>query len=41
MKKEKVAAFKKYCTERGTTPNAVLSEFVLSCIKDEETTDDQ
>jgi hypothetical protein len=34
LKKEQAAAFKEYCKEKGTTPNAVLVGFVLDCIKD-------
>ncbi len=33
LKKEQAEAFKRYCTEQGKTPNAVLREFVLGCIE--------
>lgn len=32
VKKEQAEAFRQYCAEQGKTPNAVLREFVLSCI---------
>lgn len=33
VKKEQAEAFRQYCEASGTTPNAVLREFVLSCIE--------
>lgn len=32
LKKEQAEAFRAYCKERGTTPNAKLREYVLECI---------
>lgn len=34
LKKEQAEAFREYCTERGTTPNAELRKYVLDCIGD-------
>ena len=36
VKKEQAEKFKAYCAEQGKTSNAVLREYVLDCIKDEE-----
>ena len=36
VKKEQAAAFKDYCESQGKTSNAVLREFVLSCIKEKD-----
>lgn len=36
VKKEQAERFKEYCEEKGKTSNAVLREFVLSCIGDGE-----
>lgn len=33
VKKEQAEQFKAYCEANGTTVNAVLKEFVLSCIE--------
>lgn len=38
LKKEQAAAFRSYCIERNTTPNAELRKYVLECIG--EITDD-
>ena len=37
VKKEQAEKFKAYCAEHGKTSNAVLREYVLSCISDEPT----
>ena len=34
VKKEQAEKFKAYCAEQGKTSNAVLREYVLSCIAD-------
>ena len=39
VKKEQAEKFKAYCAEQGKTSNAVLREYVLSCISDEPTTE--
>ena len=36
VKKEQAEKFKAFCEERGKTSNAVLREYVLSCIDDSE-----
>lgn len=36
VKKEQADKFKAYCKAQGTTSNAVLREYVLSCIDDSE-----
>lgn len=36
VKKEQAEKFKVYCEEQGKTSNAVLREYVLSCIDDSE-----
>ena len=36
IKKEQADAFRSYCKERGTTPNAELRQFVLQCIGETE-----
>lgn len=36
VRKEEAEAFKAYCSSIGKTPNAVLSEFVRSCISVEQ-----
>ncbi len=36
VKKEQAEKFKIYCEEQGKTSNAVLREYVLSCIGDAE-----
>lgn len=36
VKKEQAEQFKAYCESVGKTSNAVLKEFVLSCIEGEE-----
>ena len=36
VKKEQAEKFKEYCLTKGKTSNAVLREFVLNCIGDEE-----
>ena len=36
VRKEEAEAFKTYCSNIGKTPNAVLSEFVRSCISVEQ-----
>ena len=36
VKKEQADKFKAYCEAQGKTPNAVLREYVLSCINDSE-----
>ena len=32
LKKEQVEQFKEYCDGFGKTPNAVLKEYILSCL---------
>lgn len=39
VKKEQAEKFKAYCAEQGKTSNAVLREYVLSCIADAPTTE--
>lgn len=39
VKKEQAEAFKAYCAEKGTTANAVLRSYVLSCIGADDTDD--
>ena len=39
VKKEQAEKFKAYCTEQGKTSNAVLREYVLSCIADAAATE--
>ena len=39
VKKEQAEKFKTYCAAQGKTSNAVLREYVLSCISDEPTTE--
>lgn len=34
VKKNQAEKFKAYCSEQGKTSNAVLREYVLSCISD-------
>ena len=36
VKKEQAEKFKKYCEQIGKTSNAVLKEYVLSCIGEKE-----
>ena len=36
VKKEQAEKFKAYCDSIGKTSNAVLREYVLACIKEEE-----
>lgn len=36
VKKDQAEKFKEYCKEHGTTSNAVLRDFVLSCIAEKE-----
>lgn len=36
VKKEQAEKFKAYCEALGKTSNAVLREYVLSCIKESE-----
>lgn len=36
VKKDQAAKFKAYCDSIGKTSNAVLREYVLSCIKESE-----
>lgn len=37
VKKEQAEKFKAYCDSMGKTSNAVLREYVLACIAEEET----
>ena len=37
MKKEQAEKFKAYCEAQGKTSNAVLREYVLECIAENET----
>ena len=39
VKKEQAEKFKAYCAEQGKTSNAVLLEYVLSCIADAPATE--
>lgn len=41
VKKDQADKFKAYCTSIGKTSNAVLREYVLECIAEEETEIDQ
>lgn len=36
VKREQAEKFKEYCESINKTPNAVLKEYILSCIKDAE-----
>lgn len=36
VKKEQAEQFKAYCASKGKTSNAVLREYVISCIKESE-----
>ena len=36
VKKDQAEKFKDYCAEQGKTSNAVLKEFVLTCIGESE-----
>lgn len=38
IRNEEANKFKEYCKRRGMTVNAVISEFVLSCISEEDST---
>lgn len=35
MRKDDAESFKKYCYEKGTTPAAVLKEYIFRCINKE------
>lgn len=35
VKKEQAEQFRDYCERIGKTPNAVIKEYVISCIKQE------
>ena len=37
VKKEQAEKFKAYCSNKGKTSNAVLREYVLCCIAEEDT----
>ncbi len=37
VKKEQAEKFKAYCTGRGKTSNAVLRDYVLDCIGEQDT----
>lgn len=36
VRKEQAEKFKEYCSDKGKTSNAVLREFVLNCIGEDE-----
>lgn len=36
VKKEQAEKFKAYCADKGKTSNAVLREYVLDCIDEQE-----
>lgn len=40
VRKDQADKFKAYCSERGKTSNAVLREFVLTCIGERDTEGD-
>lgn len=40
IKKSQADQFKKYCTEQGKTSNAVLREYVLDCIGENDIEED-
>lgn len=37
VKKDQAEKFKAYCESKGKTSNAVLREYVLTCISEEDT----
>lgn len=39
VKKEEAERFKAYCADQGKTSNAVLREYVYSCIGEDESTE--
>ena len=40
VKKEQAEKFKAYCAAKGRTSNAVLREFVMACIGENDMSDD-
>lgn len=41
VKKDQAEKFKAYCSSLGKTSNAILRDYVLSCINEKQDNDDQ